>query len=79
MNYNHNYEVAGDPPMEETTDLMEEALQPTTALPISEAAALAASMIEPGAVSPSLPLTPNLGQPTEPPPAWLPRIGDGGQ
>jgi len=79
MIYTHDYEIAGDPPMEETTDLMEEALQPTTALPISEAAALAATMFSASAVAPSLPLTPNIGAPTEPPPAWLPRSGDGGQ
>ena len=78
MIYNrHNYDVAE----EETTDIVDEALQPTTALPISEAAALAASMApnEAGAVSPSLPLTPSVGQPTEPPPAWLPRAGNGGK
>ena len=60
---------------DDAVDLVEEAFQPTTMLPISEAAALAASMAQAGqsGVAQTLPVTPNVDQPTEPPPAWLPR------
>ena len=64
------------PPYEETMDLIAESLQPTTALPISEAAALAAMSEETG-VSTTLPVTPAVEKPTEPPPAWLPRFRRG--
>ena len=70
------------PPFEETIDLIAESLQPTTALPISEAAALAATRTpeaDDGAVASTEPVTPVVEQPTEPPPAWLPRFRRGGR
>lgn len=70
------------PSLEETTDLMQEALQPTTVLPVLEANVLAASLADDETkihrvVAPSLPVTPIPENPTEPPPAWLTHQNEG--